>query len=187
MSICDPFIYIETLGLYGEGMKRALIILCLACLIVMLWAVAIIPPVAAAQATDTPTPTPSHTPTIVYSWDVHCYVLIEIDPSIPAPAVALAWRAIRGMGQQLGQPDLITHYRIRSDNRAVIVESVFDPAEVNRDAVVNRLSFETGYSHDQVTDALTFTPFSCWQGYQASQAAARAYLIDNAAAWEVTP
>lgn len=160
-------------------MRRLLVVLSLVCLLVMLWAAAA-PPSVVAQA-DTPTPT------TVHAWPVHCYVLIEVSSSIPAGILADAWRSIRAMGQQLGPPNLITHYRLRMDNRAVLLESTFDPTEINRQAVINRLVEATGYTYSQVGSALSFTLFDCWQGYEASQAAARQYLRTHAAEWEIEP
>lgn len=158
---------------------RLLITLCWLLLAGMLTLALIAAPgtVAALQA-DTPTPT------LVRAWDVHCYVLVEVDPTIPQAAANAAWLALRGMGQQIGQPDLITHFRVRPDLRAMIIESTFNPEELNRQTVINHVADATGYTRSQVDNNLTLAPFACWQGYAASRTAARQYLTDNAAEWE---
>lgn len=163
------------------------------------WSLTLTPPATApssasgAAATEPPstTPpdeggsysTPTATPTVVQSWPVHCYILIEVINPALEPRLADIWQTVQGIGQQVGDADETTQLRVRLDRRAALIESTFDPAELTAEALAGRLAFEL---EAEITEEdLLLYPFECYQGYATSRAAALEYLWANLPQWQV--
>lgn len=118
---------------------------------------------------------------------IHCYALIELDENVPMDAVRAAWPYVRrGVGRQFSEiPSEITHYRIRPDHRAIILEALVDESELSAFFLYRVLAEATGYSTTQIETHVSIQGFNCGAGYSASRAAAAEYLRENAAEWEL--
>lgn len=112
---------------------------------------------------------------------------------------------IKAWGQRNndGNPRFRNHWRVRSDNNAVIFEGVFDDANLTAVNVRARLATILGVSNASITYATTQTAYGpvvtftysstarlrvgvfggVSASYKESQDAVRQFIADNAAAW----
>lgn len=137
--------------------------------------------------------------------DVNLYFYIEALNLTAAQRQTLVDQLkLIGRRDQDGNPKNRNHWRVRTDNLAVIFEAWFDEDHLTAVALRNRLAAIFGVSQASITYAVTSTAYGpvvtytynasarlrvgvfggVNASYQESQAQARAYLAANGASWE---
>jgi hypothetical protein len=97
----------------------------------------------------------------------------------------MAWGALKGIGRQLSdQPAEMNHTRERLDQRALLIEALFEETEITREAIVATMADAVGLPEAAVDAVISYLIFAEGGTWAESNAAARQYLIDNAEDWE---
>lgn len=120
------------------------------------------------------------------SW--HGYVLIEAPPVLSDIEVRKVWQWFEKRGKQTGDwPPHRTHWRIRPDNRAIILESLWSPTNLNFEMIVQGLhNLLPQYSEEQIRQAFrnSVTIFAEGGTWEESHDAAVAYVREHLSEWE---
>lgn len=134
----------------------------------------------------------------------HGYIGIE-DVALTAPqriAIVTALQGLRGVDPQ--GPQHITHWRIRTDGKAIILEARFDRDDLTVAKIKGFLAAAVGVNPNVISDALQSTPLGPLVTFTAggtarlrmiafggigatweeSRVQALSYIAANQAAWE---
>ena len=118
----------------------------------------------------------------------HGYILIDnIPPGWTVEQREIVWGALRGIGNQTGwQPAEITHTRQRLDGKALIVESLFEEAAIEKRAVAMAMGDALGLPWQAINARIDYVIFAEGGTWDESNAEARAYLKAHLDEWEVS-
>lgn len=123
------------------------------------------------------------------------YILLTKPAVLTGPewtTVLVSLRGLLGKDDQASNPVRRLHYRLSLDGTQVIIEAVFDSADLDPTDLTRLCKYISDslagkYTPTQVRTALN-NKVTVWNGsYVASGDAARAYLAANSANWEVAP